>query len=96
MSTAPRPFEPGDRIVDQEGEYATFVRYSDTGFWGFFAYRGPNDVHKLPIAGLRKVEDTPFPQRAWERAVGLRGYHGSPAAAADRAEHAPDKKPESF
>lgn len=95
MSTAPRPFEPGDRIIDEEGEESTFVRYSDTGFWGYFAYRGPHDVHKLPIAGLRKVE-TPLAQRAWERAMGMRGYHGSPAAAADTAASRSNrqKKPE--
>ncbi len=39
---------------------------------------------------------TPPRQLAWERAMGLRGYAGSPAAKADRAEgYRPDVTPES-
>lgn len=59
MQEPPRPFELGDRIRDEEGDEATFLRYSETGYFGYFAYRGPTDIHKLPIAGLKKIVKTP-------------------------------------
>ncbi|WP_189521368.1 hypothetical protein [Mesorhizobium sp. M1B.F.Ca.ET.045.04.1.1] len=53
----PHPFEPGDTIIDQEGEHSVFVDYSETGYFGFlkYTYNGRLVTHKLPIAGLKKA-----------------------------------------
>ena len=49
-----RPFQPGDTIRDEEGETATFLRYSDTGHFAFLRYDTQKEW-KLPIAGLQLI-----------------------------------------